>query len=280
MNFKNIFVAGHKGMVGSSIIRKLNEKNNVSKKFHIITVNRNELDLTDQSNTLNFFKNKEIDLVIMAAAKVGGILANNSFPADFIYKNLMIQTNIINSAFVTGVKQLLFLGSSCIYPKFSNQPIKETELLSNFLESTNEPYAVAKIAGIKLCESYNRQYNVDYRSVNPTNLYGINDNYDDKNSHVIPSLIRRFHFAKIQKKKEVIVWGTGKARREFMFSDDLADACYELLKIPKKVFFTNLDSQCSHINIGTGTDVKISTLAKLISQTVKFKGKILYDEIT
>ena len=274
MIFKRVFVAGHNGMVGSAIIRKFKEKD---KKTEIITAQKTKLDLTNQKDTFNFFKQKQIDLIIMAAAKVGGIIANNTYPAEFIYNNLMIQSNVINSAYLTGIKQLLFLGSSCIYPKLSKQPINENELLSNYLEKTNEPYAIAKIAGIKLCESYNRQYNLDYRSVNPTNLYGLNDNYHEKNSHVIPGLIKRFHLAKIHNQKEVIVWGTGNVRREFMFSDDLADACYEIIKIPKKKFFQKLDPQCTHINIGTGEDLKISSLAKLISKTVNYEGQILFD---
>jgi GDP-L-fucose synthase len=229
----------------------------------------------------NFFKKEKPDQVYLAAAKVGGIYANNKYPAEFIYENLIIEANIIHSAFLSGVKKLIFLGSSCIYPKFSNQPMKEEELLAGLLEPTNEPYAVAKIAGIKICESYNRQYgsthNVDYRSVMPTNLYGPGDNYDSKNSHVIPALIKKFHEAKIKKKSKVIVWGTGTPRREFLYVDDLARACYHVMNLSKNIYNKNTKPTCSHINVGYGMDLTIEELAKTIKKIINYKGKIKFD---
>ena len=271
-----VYVAGHNGMVGSALIRILKEK-----KVYLITKDRKELDLTNQAKVQNFFKREKPDQVYLAAAKVGGIYANNTYPAEFIYENLIIEANIIHSAFLSGVKKLMFLGSSCIYPKFANQPMKEEELLTGLLEPTNEPYAVAKIAGIKICESYNRQYgsthNVDYRSVMPTNLYGPGDNYDSKNSHVIPALIKKFHEAKIKKKSKVIVWGTGTPRREFLYVDDLARACYHVMNLSKNIYNKNTKPTCSHINVGCGTDLTIEELAKTIKKIIGYKGKIKFD---
>ena len=271
-----VYVAGHNGMVGSALIRILKEK-----KVYLITKDRKELDLTNQAKVQNFFKREKPDQVYLAAAKVGGIYANNTYPAEFIYENLIIEANIIHSAFLSGVKKLIFLGSSCIYPKFANQPMKEEELLTGVLEPTNEPYAIAKIAGIKICESYNRQYgsthNVDYRSVMPTNLYGPGDNYDSKNSHVIPALIKKFHEAKIKKKSKVIVWGTGTPRREFLYVDDLARACYHVMNLSKNIYNKNTKPTCSHINVGYGTDLTIEELAKTIKKIIGYKGKIKFD---
>ena len=272
-----VYVAGHNGMVGSALIRILKEK-----KVYLITKDRKELDLTNQAKVQNFFKREKPDQVYLAAAKVGGIYANNTYPAEFIYENLIIEANIIHSAFLSGVKKLMFLGSSCIYPKFANQPMKEEELLTGVLEPTNEPYAIAKIAGIKICESYNRQYgsthNVDYRSVMPTNLYGPGDNYDSKNSHVIPALIKKFHEAKIKKKSKVIVWGTGTPRREFLYVDDLARACYHVMNLSKNVYNKNTKSTCSHINVGYGKDLTIEELVKTIKKIIGYKGKVKFDK--
>ena len=273
-----IFVAGHKGMVGSAIIRCLLKKN---KKFDIITKNRNKLDLTNQQSVKNFFKKEKIDQIYLTAAKVGGILANSTNPASFIFENLMIEANIINSAFESGVKRLLFFGSSCIYPKFSNQPIKENDLLTGSLEPTNEPYSIAKIAGIKLCESYNRQYGkkygIDYRSIMPTNLYGPGDNYDLENCHVIPALIRKFHEAKTKKLPKVLVWGSGNQKREFLHVDDLADASFKIMNLEKKIYYKNIDLMCSHINVGFGSDLSIKALANLVKKITQYKGKIEFD---
>jgi len=277
---KKIFVAGHNGMVGSAIIRFL-LKRKKKEKIEIITIDRHKLDLTNQSLVQNFFKKNSFDQIYLAAAKVGGIYANYTFPANFIYENLMIQTNIINSAFLSGTKRLLFFGSSCIYPKFSNQPIKENELLTGPLEPTNEPYSIAKIAGIKLCESYNRQYgdkyDIDYRSIMPTNLYGPGDNYDLENCHVIPALIRKFHEAKINKLPKVIVWGSGKQQREFLYVDDLAEASFKIMNLEKEIYYKNNDLMCSHINIGYGSDLSIRELANLIKKVTHYKGKIEFD---
>jgi len=271
-----VYVAGHNGMVGSALIRILKKKG-----VRLITRDRKELDLTNQAKVQNFFKKVKPDQVYLAAAKVGGIYANNTYPAEFIYENLIIEANLIHSAFLSGVKKLMFLGSSCIYPKFSNQPMKEEELLSGLLEPTNEPYAIAKIAGIKICESYNRQYgsthNVDYRSVMPTNLYGPGDNYDSKNSHVIPALIKKFHEAKIKKTPKVIVWGSGTPRREFLYVDDLARACYHVMNLSKNIYNKNTKSARSHINVGYGTDLTIEELAKTIKKIIGYKGKIEFD---
>jgi GDP-L-fucose synthase len=278
MNNLRIFVAGHNGMVGSALTRLLNKKKNNK----IITIRKKNLDLTDQQKVQKFFLNKRIDQVYLAAAKVGGINANNTFPADFIYENIMIQTNVINAAFNNGIKKLLFLGSSCIYPRNNLKTMNEQKLLTGTLEPTNEPYAIAKIAGIKLCESYNRQYGkshgIDYRSVMPTNLYGPGDNYHPDNSHVIPGLLRRFHEAKIKNAPSVRVWGTGKPRREFLYVDDMASACIHVMNLNNKIYnkFTSL--MCSHINVGSNFDITINELAKMIKSVVGFKGKIKFDK--
>ena len=274
---KNIFIAGHRGMVGSAILRELQE----SRDVNLILRPRNELDLLQQSEVEIFFKEQPIDEVYLAAARVGGIYANQTYPAQFIHENLLIQSNIIHSSFCHGVKKLLFLGSSCIYPREADQPIKESALLSAPLETTNEPYAIAKIAGIKLCESYNRQYGkshgIDYRSAMPTNLYGPGDNYHFENAHVLPALIRKMHEGKERKDSQVIVWGTGRPKREFLYVDDLAVACVHLMNIDNERFYQNRHPQCSHINIGSGQEVAIWELAELVSQVVKFKGKIVFD---
>ncbi|MDB2636307.1 GDP-L-fucose synthase [Alphaproteobacteria bacterium] len=271
-----IFVAGHKGMVGSSLVRILEDKN-----VELITLEKKDLNLLDQSGVQKFFKNIKIDQVYLAAAKVGGILANNSYPADFIYENLTIQSNIIQSAFLSGVKKLLFLGSSCIYPKNSNQPIKEEDLLTGKLEPTNEPYAIAKIAGIKMCESFNRQYgkshNIDFRSIMPTNLYGPGDNYHPKNSHVIPGLIYRFHEAKLKKLPSIEIWGTGTPKREFLYVDDMARASIHLMNLEKKILDEQISSMCSHINVGSSIELTIQELSETIKEVVGFTGNIYYD---
>ena len=276
MTKQKIFIAGHKGMVGSALVYQLKNQD-----VDIITRDRKELNLLNQQDVQNFFKNEKIDQVYLAAAKVGGIHANNTYPADFIYENLMIQSNIINSAFRNGVKKLLFLGSSCIYPKNANQPMKEEELLSGKLESTNEPYAIAKIAGIKMCESYNRQYgkshNIDYRSIMPTNLYGPGDSYHPENSHVIPGLIYRFHNAKINNLDNVTIWGTGKPRREFLYVDDMARATIYLMNLKKKTFDEQISLMCSHINVGSGEDLTIEELAVIIKEVVGYSGNIKFD---
>ena len=271
-----IFVAGHKGMVGSAIVRLLKNQD-----VEIITKDRIELDLLNQGSVQKFFEHKKIDQVYLAAAKVGGIYANNTYPADFIYENLMVQTNVIHSAFLNGVKKLLFLGSSCIYPKNANQPIKEEELLAGKLEPTNEPYAIAKISGIKMCESYNRQYgkshDIDYRSIMPTNLYGPGDNYHPENSHVIPALIYRFHKAKINNLESVTIWGTGTPKREFLYVDDLAQASIHVMNLDKKIYNEQISSLSSHINIGSEQELTIKELAKTIKEVINFKGKIQFD---
>jgi GDP-L-fucose synthase len=278
MSKPKIFIAGHKGMVGSALVRHLKRK-----KVEIITKEKKELNLLDQKKVQAFFKNYKIDQVYLAAAKVGGIHANNTYPAEFIYENLMIQNNVIHSAFLSGVKKLLFLGSSCIYPKNAKQPIKEEELLTGKLELTNEPYALAKIAGIKMCESYNRQFSlshgIDYRSIMPTNLYGPGDNYHKENSHVIPSLILRFHEAKKNNNDKVIIWGTGKPKREFLYVDDLADAAIFVMNIDYD-YYNDLikKKKCSHINIGSGVDLSIEDLANKIKKLVGFEGKINFDK--
>ncbi len=275
MSKQKIFIAGHKGMVGSALIRLLKDQ-----EVEILTKDRTELDLLNQDNVQNFFKNEKIDQVYLAAAKVGGIHANNTYPAEFIYENLMIETNIIHNAFLSGVKKLLFLGSSCIYPKNANQPIKEEELLTGKLEPTNEPYAIAKIAGIKMCESYNRQYgksnNIDYRSVMPTNLYGPGDNYHPENSHVIPALIHRFHHAKVNNISNVIIWGTGKPKREFLYVDDMADASIYIMNLDKKIYEEQIKPS-SHINVGSGIELTIKELAETIKKVVEYKGQINFD---
>ncbi len=272
-----IYVAGHNGMVGSAILRILEKK----KDAHIIVKRRAELDLTNQASVQDFFAKEKPDQVYIASAKVGGIYANNVYPAEFIYENIMIEANIIHAAFLNGVKKLLFLGSSCIYPKFAQQPMKEEYLLTGLLESTNEPYAIAKIAGIKLCESYNRQYGenygIDYRSVMPTNLYGIGDNYHPENSHVIPALIRKFHEAKTRHDPKVTVWGTGTAKREFLYVDDLARACVYVMNLSKERFLQNTKQTSNLINVGSGSDLSIEELAKIIKEMIAYKGQIEFD---
>ncbi|WP_350668692.1 GDP-L-fucose synthase [Pseudoalteromonas sp. 69-MNA-CIBAN-0232] len=268
-----IFVAGHRGMVGSAIVRQL-EKNGHT---NVITRTRSELDLTNQQAVLDFFRTEKIDQVYLAAAKVGGIVANNSYPAEFIYENLMIECNIIHSAHQANIQQLLFLGSSCIYPKLAEQPMSETALLTGTLEETNEPYAIAKIAGIKLCESYNRQYGRDYRSVMPTNLYGPHDNFHPENSHVIPALLRRFHEAKLNNDEEVVAWGSGKPMREFLYVDDMAAASIHVMNLDKNIYDENTHPMLSHINVGTGVDCTIRELVETVAKVVGFKGTIRFD---
>ncbi|HFK5717980.1 GDP-L-fucose synthase [Enterobacter roggenkampii] len=270
---KRIFVAGHNGMVGSALVRKLSQQQG----NEVITKNRDELDLLSQQAVNDFFKNEKIDQVYLAAAKVGGIHANNTFPADFIYQNLMIESNIIHAAHINDVNELLFLGSSCIYPRDVPQPMREDALLTGILESTNEPYAIAKIAGIKLCESYNRQYGRDYRSVMPTNLYGYNDNFHAENSHVVPALIRRFHNAKIENQDSVTVWGSGTPKREFLFVDDMASASIYVMNLSAETYVKNTSPMLSHINVGTGIDCTIRELAETIASVIGFKGQIVFD---
>ena len=270
---KKIFLAGHNGMVGSAIHRLLKHRKNIK----IITCSRSELDLCDQKAVKNFMEIESPDEVIIAAAKVGGIHANNTYPGEFIYQNLQMQSNLIHYSHMENVEKLLFLGSSCIYPKYTKQPMKEDVLLTGSLEPTNEPYAIAKIAGIKLCESYNRQYGRDYRSVMPTNLYGPGDNYHQENSHVVPGLIRRFHEAKVNNQETVVVWGTGNPRREFLYVDDMAEACLFIHNIDKKIFEKQTQKQLSHINIGTEIDLTIKELAQTIKQVVGYKGRIIFD---
>ena len=270
---KRVFVAGHQGMVGSAIVRALEK----ARDAEIITRTRSELDLLDQAAVFRFFNQNAVDEVYLAAAKVGGIWANNTYPAEFIYQNLIIEANIIHGAFQAGVRKLLFLGSSCIYPKLAEQPIAESSLLQGALEPTNEPYAIAKIAGIKLCESYNRQYGTDYRSVMPTNLYGINDNFHPENSHVVPALLRRFHEAKMQDLPSVTVWGSGSPMREFLYVDDMASACLHVMNLPKEVYGEHVLPMSSHINVGTGKDCTIRELANTIARAVGYQGDILWD---
>ncbi|MDZ4294044.1 MAG: GDP-L-fucose synthase [Hydrogenophaga sp.] len=274
-----IYVAGHRGMVGSAIMRALVAQGHPTKA--IVTRSHAELDLTDQAAVRAFFAKERPDQVYLAAAKVGGIHANNSYPAEFIYDNLMVQANVVDAAFRNGVKKLLFLGSSCIYPKLAPQPMAENALLSGALEPTNEPYAVAKIAGIKLCESYNRQYGashgVDYRSVMPTNLYGPGDNYHPENSHVVPALIRRFHEAKVNGLPEVVIWGTGKPRREFLYVDDMAAASLHVMNLPKASYDAHTTPMQSHLNVGYGEDLGIAELALEVSAAVGYSGSIHFD---
>jgi GDP-L-fucose synthase len=265
-----IYIAGHRGMVGSALLRKLEAE----AYRNIITQTHSQLDLTCQADVDKFFQSNQIDYMVIAAAKVGGIHANNTYPAEFIYQNLMIEANLINAAYQNGVEGLLFLGSSCIYPKFASQPMAESELLTGSLEPTNEPYAIAKIAGIKLCESYNRQYGTNYRSVMPTNLYGPNDNFNLENSHVIPALIRKFHEAKLNKAKSVSIWGSGNVRREFLYVDDMAEACLSVMQLDDAIY---TDLKLSHLNIGTGVDISIRELAELIKTVVEFDGEIVFD---
>jgi GDP-L-fucose synthase len=268
-----IYIAGHSGLVGSAIVRQLESRGftNLLMRTH------KELDLTNQAQVQNFFQQEKPDYVILAAAKVGGIHANNTYPADFIYQNIMIEANVINSAYENEVKRLLFLGSTCIYPKAVEQPMREDALLTGVLEPTNEPYALAKIAGIKLCESYNRQHGTDFRSVMPTNLYGVNDNFHLENSHVIPALMRRFHEAKVNNDSEVVVWGTGNAMREFLYVDDMAAASLFILELDEKTYQANTQPMLSHINIGTGKDVTIREMAETMKDVVGFGGKLTFD---
>jgi len=268
-----IYIAGHRGLVGSAIVRQLEERGftNLLMRTH------KELDLTNQAQVQDFFQQERPDYVILAAAKVGGIHANNTYPADFIYQNMMIEANVINSAYENKVKRLLFLGSTCIYPKAVEQPMREDALLTDVLEPTNEPYALAKIAGIKLCESYNRQHSTDFRSVMPTNLYGINDNFHPENSHVIPALMRRFYEAKVNNDAEVVVWGTGNAMREFLYVDDMAEASLFVLELDEETYKANTQSMLSHINVGTGKDITIREMAETMKQVVGYKGKLGFD---
>jgi GDP-L-fucose synthase len=268
-----IFVAGHRGMVGSAIVRKLKERGYTN----IVTRTHAEVDLVQQAAVREFFLKERIDQVYMAAAKVGGILANNTYPAEFIYQNLMVEANVIHEAWQAGVKKLLFLGSSCIYPRLAPQPMAEAALLTGLLEPTNEPYAIAKIAGVKICESYNRQYGTDYRSVMPTNLYGPGDNYHSENSHVIPGLIRRFHEAKQSGAPEVTIWGTGSPMREFLYVDDMAEACLHIMELDSETYAHNTDPMLSHINIGTGEDLAIRDLAVTIGEVIGYGGRIVFD---
>jgi len=274
---QKIYVAGHRGMVGSAIERNLRAQgyNNIVTRTHA------ELDLTNQAAVKLFFEQEKPDQVYLAAAKVGGIHANNTYPAEFIYQNLMMEANVIHQAFANGVKKLLFLGSSCIYPKLAPQPMNEAALLTGALEPTNEPYAIAKIAGIKLCESYNRQYGqshgIDYRSVMPTNLYGPSDNYHPENSHVIPALIRRFHEAKINHVPEVLIWGTGTPRREFLYVDDMAAASIFVMDLDKTIYDQHTQPMQGHINVGFGSDVTINELAHAVAKAIGYEGKIGFD---
>ncbi len=272
---KKIFIAGHLGMVGSALVRKL-------KKENLILISHKHLDLTNQSKVQKFFKKEKPSQIYIAAAKTGGIYSSTNLPAEFIYQNLMIESNIIHHAFLNGVKKILFLGSSCIYPRLAKHPITENELLKGPLDYTNEPYSIAKIAGIKLCESYNRQFGkshgIDYRSVIPTNLYGPGDDYDLKKSHVIPALIRRFHEAKIHNTPKIILWGTGKPKREFLHVDDMADACIKVMNVKKKKLKSVTKETCSHINIGSGSEITIIELANIIKNIVGYTGKINFDK--
>jgi GDP-L-fucose synthase len=270
---QKIYVAGHQGMVGSSIVRTLKEKG----YSNILSRTHKELDLTNQVEVNQFFVEEKPEQVYLAAAKVGGILANDNYPADFIYINLMIEANVIHAAYKSGVKKLLFLGSSCIYPKLAKQPMSEEVLLSGHLEATNEPYAIAKISGIKLCESYNRQYGVDYRSVMPTNLYGPGDNYHPENSHVIPALISRFHEAKVNGSASVVIWGSGKSRREFLYVDDMAGASVFVMDLDQKKYQSQTEIMRSHLNIGSGSDITIHELAMTIKKVTEFEGDIQFD---
>ncbi|MBL4911171.1 MAG: GDP-L-fucose synthase [Alteromonadaceae bacterium] len=273
MIMKKIFVAGHNGMVGSAIVRKLAQQGDVE----LVSRDRRELDLLNQQAVTDFFAAENIDQVYLAAAKVGGIVANNTYPAEFIYQNLTIQNNIIHGAHLADVQNLLFLGSSCIYPKLAEQPMSEQALLTGLLEPTNEPYAIAKIAGIKMCESYNRQYGRNYRSVMPTNLYGEHDDFHPENSHVIPALLRRFHQAKLDGLAEVIAWGSGKPMREFLHVNDMAAASIYVMNLSDDVYKANTQEMLSHINVGTGVDCTIRELVETVAKVVGFEGKIKFD---
>lgn len=268
-----IYVAGHRGMVGSAIVRRLQ----AGGYHNIVTRTHAELDLTNQQAVSDFFDTEKIDHVVLAAAKVGGIHANNTYPAEFIYQNLVMEANVVHQAWANGVQNLLFLGSSCIYPKLAEQPMREDSLLTGTLEPTNEPYAIAKIAGIKLCESYNREHDTNYRSVMPTNLYGPGDNFDLQNSHVIPALMRKFHEAKENGQPNVEVWGSGKAKREFLHVDDMADACVFVMELDAETYKANTQPMLSHINVGTGQDLSIAELAKMIKDVTGFEGNIVYN---
>jgi GDP-L-fucose synthase len=270
---KRIYVAGHNGMVGSAIVRQLRESDH-----ELILKDRGELDLLNQAAVSAFFESQKIDEIYLAAAHVGGIHANNTYPAQFIYENLMIQSNIIHQAHMAGVKKLLFLGSSCIYPKLAKQPMRESELLTGLLEPTNEPYAIAKIAGIKLCESYNRQYGTDYRSVMPTNLYGPGDNFHPENSHVIPGLIRRFHEAKLSRDDSVTVWGSGNVSREFLHVNDMASASVHVMALSPDDYRENTEPMNSHINVGTGVDCTIAELAHTVKSVTEYPGELRFDD--
>ena len=269
-----IFLAGHQGMVGSAILRQLSKQADIT----LLLAPRSELDLTDRAAVQAYMQLYKPDQVYFAAAKVGGIYANNAYPAEFIADNLAIQSNVIQTAYSAGVRKLLFLGSSCIYPQLAKQPMREDCLLTGTLEPTNEPYAIAKIAGIKMCESFNRQYGVDYRCVMPTNLYGENDNFHPQNSHVIPAMMRRFHEAKISRSERVVVWGTGKPMREFLHVDDMAAACIYVMSLPHVEFMAAVPNpMCSHINVGTGRDVTIAELAATMAKVVGFEGSVEFD---
>ncbi|MFC4656782.1 GDP-L-fucose synthase family protein [Rheinheimera marina] len=270
---KRVFIAGHNGMVGSALVRQLSARPDIE----LITRSRQQLNLLSQADVQAFFQAEQIDEVYLAAARVGGIVANNSYPAEFIYENLMIESNIIHSAHMAGVQKLLFLGSSCIYPKHAEQPMTEQALLTGVLEPTNEPYAIAKIAGIKLCESYNRQYGRDYRSVMPTNLYGMNDNFHPQNSHVIPALLRRFHEAKLAGSAEVVAWGTGKPMREFLYVDEMAAASVYVMELDSAIYQQHTEPMLSHINVGTGIDCTIRELVETVAKVVGYQGAIVFD---
>ena len=272
-----IYIAGHRGMVGGAILRNLEARKAAGEALELITRTSSELDLRNQQAVADFMQAEKPDVVILAAAKVGGIHANNTYPAEFIYENLMIEANVIHQAHASGVQRLLQLGSSCIYPKAVPQPMKEDALLTGTLEPTNEPYAIAKIAGIKLCESYNRQYGVDYRSVMPTNLYGPGDNFHPENSHVLPALIRRFHEAAQNGTEEVVIWGSGKPMREFLHVDDMAEASLFVLDLDRETYEANTQPMLSHINVGTGVDISILDLAKMVAKVTGYQGKISND---
>ena len=274
---RKIYIAGHRGMVGGAILRQLQARQDAGEALELVTRTRAALDLTDQASVRDFMRSEVPDVVILAAAKVGGIMANKSYPAEFIYENLMIECNVIHQAHAAGVQQLLQLGSSCIYPRDAAQPMAENALLTGPLEPTNEPYAIAKIAGIKLCESYNRQYGVDYRSVMPTNLYGPGDNFHPQNSHVLPALIRRFHEATRDGATEVVIWGSGKPMREFLHVDDMAEASLFVLDLPRDAYAAQMHPMQSHINVGTGRDISIAALAQMVAEVTGFKGRLVFD---